>query len=126
MAGRRGLVSSLAALFLQRAATVTLLAPMCGTTTASTVTALRIDRGLARRAARVRECSACVRDCSRSGAEFLCSETYRNYTRDSLKPVSGCNCEEDGWDYPYMNPGGPAGGQFTWKCCFDHYCHPEP
>ncbi|CAD7968708.1 unnamed protein product [Amoebophrya sp. A25] len=73
-----------------------------------------------------RECSACVRGCEQRGTEKLCAETYHNYTIASMKPLSDCNCEEDGWSYPYLNPGGAAGGQHTWKCCFDHYCIPEP
>ncbi|CAD7963911.1 unnamed protein product [Amoebophrya sp. A120] len=105
-----------------RLATVLLYYSICeiATNTYVATTALRLHHS------KVRECSACSRACSKMEAETLCGETYRNYTAAAMKPVSGCNCEEDGWSYPYLNPGGPAGGQFTWKCCFDHYCIPEP
>jgi len=71
------------------------------------------------------ECHQCFTDCNRDPAFNDCYQAYLHTCSSGLKALNFCRCEEGGWDYPYLNPGGRPAGERSWKCCFDHYCLPE-
>lgn len=74
----------------------------------------------------VQECHQCYTSCdSENEAMDQCISAYYMTCDAGKRALSFCRCEQGGWDYPYINPGGRPAGQFSWKCCFSHMCMPE-
>ena len=72
------------------------------------------------------ECHQCYDSCNGKDEAFnLCTQAYYQTCQENKQILSFCMCEQDGFDYPYLNPSGPAGGRFQWKCCFRHHCLPD-
>merc|ERR1719221_92136 len=73
-----------------------------------------------------KECHQCYTACSgKDEALNSCIEAYYVTCGSGKQILSACNCEQGGFDYPYLNPGGAPGGKFQWKCCFEHMCMVE-
>jgi len=82
--------------------------------------------GLLQSQGRTQECQQCYTSCASEDEAFnQCLSAYYLTCDAGKKALSFCRCEQGGWDYPYMNPGGRTGGQFSWKCCFFHKCMKE-
>lgn len=73
-----------------------------------------------------KECHQCYTSCdSEDEAMDQCISAYYMTCDSGKRALTFCRCEQGGWDYPYLNPGGRPAGQFSWKCCFSHQCLPE-